>query len=337
MPPPIDDGVPESYVPCITAPTCKVSTGDYVTALGISDDGHTMATQRVKNLNRPDQYTALALLGIDSRTYTEIGRGGSSGAALSADGSRLVFASDSAGFGVAGDPDGPDLDVLVYDRSTGTVSRPTQPDGQLGSSPEGEPFLQVSADGRWALARSQAGLVFLDLVSGTYSVPFAGGRHPDLSADGRYIVWMEDTQASPLVRYDRVTGDTTPLGVIGSYPTISGDGSRIAYWKSRSPELGRWPTEVWMLEVGGSPVLVDDNYFTDENAHTLELSTEGSRLIVSVITSFTSCCALQVRSYNLATGAHTIAGPNDATAVAVSFNARHVISRSVDGEFRWNG
>jgi Tol biopolymer transport system component len=196
---------------------------------------------------------------------------GSNTASSSADGQRVAFASDADNLS-AEDADGV-RDVYVRDLAAGTTvlaSRATGPAGAGGDA--GSNIPSISGDGRYVVFYSDANNlsvedndavrnVFVrDLVANTTTLVSrasgAGGAvadddsgDPDISADGRYVVFESDADnlapaANPafsniFVRdlvanttrlVSRTPGPGGPGGDGNSFrPSISSDGNRIAF------------------------------------------------------------------------------------------------------------
>lgn len=211
--------------------------------------------------------SGVELVSVDSAGVQAAGH--SSAPDISADGRLVVFASlarnlvagDTNGSGRAYDND-----VFVHDRQTGATTRVNvstsgaQDDAYaLAVSMDDAPV--ISADGRVVAFTSQGNTlaaclndgatdVFVhDLQTGVtelVSIQPDGGEfsdsvmHPSLSADGRFVAFSRsprvNVHAGGAYVRDRLTGVTTvesvaPDGSVagGSFATISGDGSAVAF------------------------------------------------------------------------------------------------------------
>ncbi|WP_268221514.1 S8 family serine peptidase [Streptomyces sp. EMB24] len=172
----------------------------------------------------------------------------SSAPSLSADGRWAVFNSE-AGNLVAGDTNGT-TDVFLRDRELGTTVRVSAaPDGAAGNGPSREQT--ISADGRWIAFQSTAD----NLVSGdtdgaadvflydrqtgtTRLVDGPDGPHtaPKISGDGSVVVfdsdwrlYVHDLRTGKNERVD-VAGDGTPADEWAYAPSLSADGTKVAFY-----------------------------------------------------------------------------------------------------------
>jgi Tol biopolymer transport system component len=192
------------------------------------------------------------------------GNGESRGVALSADGRYAVFVSDAAN--LAGGASGSG-DVFVKDRLWGATTLVSVSLAGSGAGSCREP--SVSADGRYvAFASLSPGLVpgdtngvedvfVRDRASGTtrrVSVASDGSqangasRAPAISADGRTVAYYSEASnltstdsngtAGDVFLYDLETGETilvsvdssgVPIGAASDGPSISADGTRVAF------------------------------------------------------------------------------------------------------------
>lgn len=136
------------------------------------------------------------------------GNDGSYLPSISSDGRYVAFMSIASNF-ASGDTPGT-WDVFIHDRQTGQTTRITQ-ETKKTSIVTTEPWLSISADGRYIVLRS----VSLDQIfiydrqisqTSLISVALDGtqgsgiSRHPSLSADGRYVAF--DSEANNLVSND---------------------------------------------------------------------------------------------------------------------------------------
>ncbi|MCB8921075.1 MAG: PD40 domain-containing protein [Ardenticatenaceae bacterium] len=201
---------------------------------------------------------------------------------VSADGRYTAFASDATNL-VEGDTNGA-MDIFVHDRDTGATSRVSRDSG--GTQGNFDSFRPaISDDGRYVafcsyatnlapnddnnvvdvfLHDRQTGSTFLvsksifgtsgNDVSCQYNVSLAQAYGPDISADGRYIVFEsyasdlignDNNGYSDIFRYDRSSGslirvsvDSANFEANGSSesPSISADGNLVAF-DSRAANL----------------------------------------------------------------------------------------------------
>ena len=190
-----------------------------------------------------------------------------SNSSISANGRYIAFASNANNL-VSGDTNG-ETDIFVHDTVTNTTRRVSvSSNGTQGDSRSLDP--SISADGRYvAFSSSSRNLVdtrtlgsevFVHdtLTNTTRLVSIAtdgtpgGGGDPSISADGRYVAFVSnasnlvggDTNLRPdIFVYDTVANTTTRISVASdgtqgngdsAYPSISADGSRVAYWSNAS-------------------------------------------------------------------------------------------------------
>ena len=187
---------------------------------------------------------------------------------ISNDGRFVAFYSDASNL-VSGDTNG-ETDIFVHDRQTGqTIRASVASDGSEANASSNHPNL--SGDGRYVTFASGAtnlvagdtngkGDVFVrDLQTGTTTLVSVnsrgeqadgGGNSPDISGDGRYVVFLsasgnldpraDDYRNTSLVYvHDRQVGQTTLASVysdggimtVGLFdePTISRDGRYVAF------------------------------------------------------------------------------------------------------------
>ena len=191
---------------------------------------------------------------------------GSYGAAISADGRYVAFASNQSDL-VANDTNG-STDVFVHDRQTDTTVRASV--DSTGTQHAGYSYLpSVSADGRYVAFESVAALVPGDMVfddmfvrdlqtGTTEQVSVASDGTPGdnasdagaISADGRYVsfesfasnlvpgdtngapdIFVHDRQMGTTERVDLSTAGTEIAGGAYGGTAISADGDRVA-WQS---------------------------------------------------------------------------------------------------------
>jgi hypothetical protein len=187
---------------------------------------------------------------------------------ISGDGRYVAFYSDATNL-VNGDTNG-ETDIFVHDRQTGrTIRASVASDGAQANAGSGHPNL--SGDGRYVTFASgatnlvagdtngKADVFVRDLQTGTTTrvsvnsrgeQADGGGNSPDISGDGRYVVFLsashnldpreEDTSGKDLVYvHDRQGGQTVLAAVYAEghaleaglldHPTISRDGRYVAF------------------------------------------------------------------------------------------------------------
>ena len=304
-------------------------------AVAIADDGRVMATVRSK-VAGVDEFgdhvfsTTLALVGIDDRWYRPVAVTGPNGRIAPEDvdmtpnAQRVVFAG---GFiaSPATAADGSSLvgtkGLFVYDGSTKKVSRPVQPDGARTPS--------ISDDGRFVAMTSDDVVGVLDLVTGTYQSVGVEGYQPQISGDGRYVVWAAHPpdSGSQITRYDRTDGSTVTLPELGSDPSISRDGSRIS--ARRNPSCCM-PDRQQYIDVGDAAwTTVAEGPAGGENW----LSSDGRRLVYGLGADTVSTTTYDA---DLTSGSIGDFGPRSFPQ-AVSPNGNHVLYWSPAlGVIRWN-
>jgi Tol biopolymer transport system component len=190
--------------------------------------------------------------------------------ALSADGQHVAFASHARNL-VPGDTNGV-TDIFVHDRPTGVTTRVSMATwGEQANDSSQWP--SISADGRIVAFESAASNlvgadtngasdVFVhDLQSGlTTRVSVGtggseanhGGGSPSISADARFVAFTslsndlvpgDTNNRSDIFVHDRMTGTTTRVSVATGgaeahgqsyWPSISADGTRVAFWSTAS-------------------------------------------------------------------------------------------------------
>ena len=187
---------------------------------------------------------------------------------ISGDGRYVAFYSDATNL-VSGDTNG-ETDIFVHDRQTGTTTRASvASDGSEANAGSSEPSL--SGDGRYIAfvsgatnlvtedTNGKADVFVRDLQAGTTTrasvnssgaEAIGGGYNPDISGDGRYVVFLSksrnlDPRASDFGGYnlayvrDLQIGQTTLASVYSSgdilgvgdidLPAISRDGRYVAF------------------------------------------------------------------------------------------------------------
>jgi hypothetical protein len=207
------------------------------------------------------------LVSRDSSGNIGIGGGVNSGTPVSssADGRYVAFASGATNL-VPGDTNGKQ-DVFVRDRKSGTTARVSLNYSGSQVSDPGISGYKISANGRFVVFSGKTyyfegggsysfgySVYIRDLLNNTtelISKTSAGapveGQGPDISADGRYVVYYSSSSnvvsgdtngVSDIFLYDRKSDTTTLLsksdtGTLGnasvSYPSISCDGAYIAF------------------------------------------------------------------------------------------------------------
>ncbi len=254
-------GNDSSYSPAISADGRIVAFQSFATNLV---PGDTNGVQDVFVHERPTATTTR----VSVSTAGAQANWASSGPALSADGTRVVFGSQANTL-VANDTNGV-KDVFLRDRVSATTSRLSV--GLAGAeSNGGSDRPAISADGRVVSFRSsatnlvtgdsngQADIFVRDLPNGSTSLvsgPITPANNQSnassLSADGRYVVF--DSQATNLIgsdtndrsdvfRVDRLTGTLERLSSTGggpagngysAVPVVSADGRVVAFTSGAS-------------------------------------------------------------------------------------------------------
>ena len=191
----------------------------------------------------------------------DTGNGPSSGPSLSADGSRLAFASFASNLVPAGDSNGK-TDVFVYGRDTGEVRLVSRSASAPATSANGESSSPtLSADGGWLAFVTYAtdivpgsdtngtwDLILMDVGSGAATLVSHAASGPtttanwgsydqSIDATGRWVVYRSD--ASDLVApadgngqtdvylYDRLAGTNRLVSHAASGPAIPGNGRAL--------------------------------------------------------------------------------------------------------------
>ena len=191
---------------------------------------------------RPGTYPIRVLASDGSQTNDELAH--RNRVSISADGRYVAFASAASNL-VPGDTNGVD-DVFLFDRNTGTTTRVSvATDGTQANDYSAYPV--VSADGHWIAFTSQAstlipgdtteGGVFLwNRDTGTTTRVSASGIWADISANGRYTVYLKlggNNGIDDVFLFDRDTGTTTRVSDSTEdhleAPVISADGRYVAY------------------------------------------------------------------------------------------------------------
>jgi hypothetical protein len=220
---------------------------------------------------------------------------------------------------------GSNSQLFVYDRTTKQVTKPVQP-VDFG-------FPEISDDGRFVVGNDPSGIVLLDLQAGT-TLPVGSGYDPDISGDGRYVVWSSQpvddggSIGGTITRYDRTDGSTVVLPGTSSEPKLSQDGSRIS---SHHNPLGCCNTQrVRYLDVGDADwTTVADGARAGQNW----LSADGRHLIYFLATDVND--PGQSHDVDLTTGSTGDFGPAS-MPFAVAPNGNHVLYFSPFGILRWS-
>jgi Tol biopolymer transport system component len=164
---------------------------------------------------------SLTLISHPSGAPTMGANGDSLGAAISADGGYLVFASGATDLipGLAGSPAS---SVYLYQRATGAVTLVSHAAGSSLVPGDGDSYLpQISADGRWLAFLSRATNLIAGQVPSPVASPTDAFLYDRISGSLRLV---SHTIASP----------QTP-GNVGSF-TLSADGRYVAF-DSPAPDL----------------------------------------------------------------------------------------------------
>ena len=199
-----------------------------------------------------------------------------SGPTISGDGRLVGFESRASNL-VAGDTNG-GPDIFVRDTLTGHTTRESVPVGvDAGSSHDPE----MSPDGRWIVFESDAkmdpagtaqGLFIKDRLTGEAELVSVGSlgqrdccaRDPEVSADGRYVVFTsgdatlvpgDTNNATDVFVRDRVADTTERITVLDNgvdvntgamYPGISGNGRYVTFSSQIEVIPGNWDSQVFL-------------------------------------------------------------------------------------------
>ena len=275
-----------SYVPSVNADGTKIAYYSEASDL-VAGDTNGMA----------DIFVHDTVTGITTLVTIDTGggptNGGSTSPSVSADGTRIAYNSQASDL-VAGDTNG-FADVFLHDTSTGATTRIST--GTMGGTANGASYEPaISADGtRIAYWSSASDLVtgdsngvsdvfVYDTATGATtlaSVDLGGGpaddqsEVPSISADGTKVAFR--SEASDLVLgdnnsfgdifvYDIVTGVMTlittstsggPTNGGSSYPSISADGARVAYYSNASDLVAgdtNVETDVFLGSINRDPI-----------------------------------------------------------------------------------
>ncbi|HET8945324.1 MAG TPA: hypothetical protein VFO59_11130 [Dehalococcoidia bacterium] len=219
--------------------------------------------------------------------------------AVSDNGRFVAFASDATDL-VAGDTNGM-TDIFVRDRADGTTERVSVNSAEEQALAGDSERPAISGDGRYVVFRSgatnlRAGddviareLYIRDRSAGTTEVvsfsddeqDVGSGDYPDISADGRYVVFESNSVPFPnptalgrldIFLRDRTAGTTELVNISDSeeqasggswYPTISDDGNLVAFASSAnnlSPDDAQIHSNIFLRNrSAGTTTLVDVN------------------------------------------------------------------------------
>ncbi|MCU1400139.1 MAG: hypothetical protein JWN62_3248 [Acidimicrobiales bacterium] len=166
------------------------------------------------------------------------GNGDSKTAAVSGDGRYVAFTSDATNLiGAGGDANGK-TDVFLRDRQTGTTTRVSVSTGGVaGNGNSDSPA--ISFDGRYVVFRSFA----TNLVGA--------------ATDGAGDIFMRDTTSGKTFEVSVAVGTTTDGNGVSSQPTVSGDGTSVAF-RSTATSLGlghtTGHTDIYRMNISGITV-----------------------------------------------------------------------------------
>lgn len=288
---------------------------------------------------RDRQTGSTVLVSHAAGSATAMADADSSGAAISADGAWVVFASAATDL-VAGQNDvnqhdfHSEDDVFLYERATGTVTLVSHAAGSTTTTGSlGCDGMSISADGRYVafaceapdliagqVDDSRTGDVFLhDRVAGTTvlasrsyasAVTAVGGVSPVLSPDGRWLAFVSydgglifGSVGGGLFLYDRVTGQVLLV--------------------SRAAGTANTPAD----NVSGKPVLSPDGRYVAFTSHATNLvpgqsdggpfSSDADAFLFDRVTG-------TVELISRAPGSSTVTGNDESEASAVSADGRYV-------------
>lgn len=249
----------------------------------------------------------------------------SAGHSLDATGTRVAFSSRSTNL-VAADGNGFD-DVFVRDMALGMTRRISldSAGGEVGGASLNP---EISGDGTTVAFESDApDLVGGDIngvmdiftheiaggttervnVSGLGDEANAAGFAPDISHDGRYVVFhssasnlvVPDVNGTDIFRHDRLSGDTVlvSLDTAGQqaggshlFASLSADGQRVAFESSGDtlvPGDGNGEKDIFLRDlVAGTTILVSldpDNLQFAGTSDTARLSADGNYVVFRVL------------------------------------------------------
>jgi Tol biopolymer transport system component len=305
----------DSYEPSVSADGTKIAYYSFATDLVAGD------TNGFSDVFLYDAATGATTL-VSAAVGGGPSNGVSALPSISADGTKVAYHSSASDL-VLVDGNGPTLDVFLYDVVAGTTALvSTDADGSRSNGLSYAP--SVNADGTKIAYQSDASDlvtgdtnadtdVFLhDTVTGAtalISTDTGGGptnegsNSPSINADGTKIAYY--SQASDLVAgdtngfpdiflHDIVTGATTrlttdtaggPANGASYEPSISADGTRIAYWSSASDlvpgdtnglfdvfvhDAVTGTTTLASVDIGGGPA--------DDQSEVPSISADGSKV-----------------------------------------------------------
>jgi Tol biopolymer transport system component len=226
---------------------------------------------------------------VSVNSAEEQGNASSDTTSMSADGRYVAFISESDNL-VDGDDNG-EADIFVRDRQTGTTQQVSvNSSGEGGNDSSDDP--RITPDGRYVVFSSysdnlvdgdtndEADIFLRDLQTGTTErvsltdddgETFDGSFLPDVSSDGRYVVFQSDADnlvagdeagARDVFRRDRVAGTTVRVSVgtggaeaddDSSDAAISADGNLVAFTSRASNLAGAtdpdFATDVFLRDV----------------------------------------------------------------------------------------
>ena len=151
---------------------------------------------------------------------------------ISFDGSRVVFESGFATNLWSGDV-GLGSDIVVND----LVARTTR---LASAAPSGGALTGtirravISADGRVVAFEDDGAVIVRDVGAATTAVVAQTGTLPDLSGDGRVLVFQN---GPAIMRHDRL-GTASTVSADGAAPVVSADGNRVAFQETTVPIPG---------------------------------------------------------------------------------------------------
>ncbi|MGB7875050.1 MAG: hypothetical protein WBL25_11755, partial [Anaerolineales bacterium] len=231
---------------------------------------------------------------------------------ISSDGRYVAFQSEANNL-VSGDTNGAE-DIFVHDRQTGITTRVSvDSSGVQANAASSTPV--ISDDGRYIVFSSagsnlvagdtngktdvfvhdrQTGATTLTSVNSSGAQADGGGSSPSISGDGRYVVFLSDSNnlASGTEDFgklvyvrDRQTGQTTPVSVYSDgylmygtldQPTISGNG-RYAAFSFYDKANGQGLQEIWMrdLQTGESIQATYGGTSSEDSSYSPSLSADG--------------------------------------------------------------
>jgi hypothetical protein len=256
------------------------------------------------------QTGATTRISVDSSGNEANGENADAFVAISGDGRYVAFASEATNL-VSGDTN--DVrDIFVHDRQTGQTTRVSvDSSGAQANNSSGAP--SISNDGRYVAFSSgatnlvgndtngkgdvfvhdrQTGSTTLVSVNSSGEQADGGGGSPDISGDGRYVVFLSksnnlapgaDEYDALVYVHDRQTGQTTLASVysdgyimvtgILDQPTISSNGRFVAfsfYDKGNNNGI----LNIWVRDLQTSTSIEIE--YGNESSHGSSLSADGS-------------------------------------------------------------